>query len=504
MTKSNYLIRKVGTPYTQCVHRIRLRPIKPNYEVEDIQVTLDEFRPDPSLGKYRSEHEMFDEALELLSQEGRLYDPNVVPPKPSAEAEVEYLISGAAVAPPPNTAPTAPLVPPPPAPASAPLTEHNNQLFHEPAQPAAPTQVHTDKPQPGVSLRNTEHEYLSNDNASFASSANMNQNEKCSTSSAKHTSQQQRTTSRKISFDQYDYSRAIPNRHELTKSGYYSYLDKNTVPSSTDTKRDFLRKIASNTREKIVTSKIPVPQKEKTPEKPILKNRYPIRSNRGQPAPSSDIYSPQFQLNSINSHNDRIIMPQNIIITRGKLFDNCSNFGFCFSADLKFQNSIQNQIAGRFEEMPQVFTNSSSATPGSILAHLSQTRKNWIYVLILQNKHDVHLNYLYLNKCLCRMKSHMIANSITHIQLPQLGYEHNLEWRRVLFNIVRVFAKTNIKVQIVVNSVISNQIKANYIVPDNPPNNEEIRRREFHMCTARKLAFQGMMQNSQMKEANNN
>ena len=81
LTKSNYLIRKVGTPYTQCVHGIRLRPIKPNYDVEDIQVTLDEFRPDPSLGKYRSEHRMFDEALGQLSQEGRLNDPNVVKPK---------------------------------------------------------------------------------------------------------------------------------------------------------------------------------------------------------------------------------------------------------------------------------------------------------------------------------------------------------------------------------------------------------------------------------------
>ena len=30
----------------------------------------------------------------------------------------------------------------------------------------------------------------------------------------------------------------------------------------------------------------------------------------------------------------------------------------------------------------------------------------------------------------------MMANSINHIQLPQLGYEHNLEWRRVLPNLV--------------------------------------------------------------------
>ena len=51
LTKSKYLIKKVGTPYTQCVQRIRLRPITPTYQVEDIQLTMGDFRPDPSSGK---------------------------------------------------------------------------------------------------------------------------------------------------------------------------------------------------------------------------------------------------------------------------------------------------------------------------------------------------------------------------------------------------------------------------------------------------------------------
>ena len=55
LTKPNYLIRKLGTPYTQCVHRIRLRPITPNYDVEDVSVTQQDFKLDPLLGKYRSE-----------------------------------------------------------------------------------------------------------------------------------------------------------------------------------------------------------------------------------------------------------------------------------------------------------------------------------------------------------------------------------------------------------------------------------------------------------------
>ena len=36
LTNSNYLIRKVGTPFTQCVHRIRLRPYKPTEAPTDL------------------------------------------------------------------------------------------------------------------------------------------------------------------------------------------------------------------------------------------------------------------------------------------------------------------------------------------------------------------------------------------------------------------------------------------------------------------------------------
>ena len=99
LTKYKYLIRKVGTAYTQCVHRIRLRPLTPNYQVEYIQLTMDDFRPDPSLGKYRSQHEMFDDALKDLLRESKLYDHNIDKPISMKKNEIEYVIGGAAVVP---------------------------------------------------------------------------------------------------------------------------------------------------------------------------------------------------------------------------------------------------------------------------------------------------------------------------------------------------------------------------------------------------------------------
>ena len=41
---------------------------------------MDDFRPDPGLGKHRSEHEMFDDALEDLLREGKFQDSNIEKP----------------------------------------------------------------------------------------------------------------------------------------------------------------------------------------------------------------------------------------------------------------------------------------------------------------------------------------------------------------------------------------------------------------------------------------
>ena len=94
LTKSNYLIRKIGTPYTQCVHPIRLRPITPNYEVEDINITPQDFKPDPSLGKYRSEHEIFDQALENSLNEDIIEMPEVPTTENNRTDEVHHTIRG--------------------------------------------------------------------------------------------------------------------------------------------------------------------------------------------------------------------------------------------------------------------------------------------------------------------------------------------------------------------------------------------------------------------------
>ena len=85
LTDSNYIIRKINTNCTQCVHRIRLKPIKPRETPEELEVInpANSFRiqPDPSRRQH-IEPELFDKHIpELINeQEKKTQQPKTVIP----------------------------------------------------------------------------------------------------------------------------------------------------------------------------------------------------------------------------------------------------------------------------------------------------------------------------------------------------------------------------------------------------------------------------------------
>ena len=60
LSNSNYIIRKIGTLRTQCVHRMRLRPFTPNAPIEDIQDNTSQYFEDPDA---LNEQELFDMSM---------------------------------------------------------------------------------------------------------------------------------------------------------------------------------------------------------------------------------------------------------------------------------------------------------------------------------------------------------------------------------------------------------------------------------------------------------
>ena len=68
LTRSNYLIRKLNTNNTQIVDRVRLKPIKPQYKIQDLRY-IDEklFTADPMIPEKLREPILFDHTLEELT-----------------------------------------------------------------------------------------------------------------------------------------------------------------------------------------------------------------------------------------------------------------------------------------------------------------------------------------------------------------------------------------------------------------------------------------------------
>ena len=66
LTNSNYIARKFNSNHTQCVNRMRFRPISPEYEIIDLpNVDSKNFLPDPSTQRM-SEPEIPDGVIDQM------------------------------------------------------------------------------------------------------------------------------------------------------------------------------------------------------------------------------------------------------------------------------------------------------------------------------------------------------------------------------------------------------------------------------------------------------
>ena len=113
LTDSNYIIRKLNTNYTQCVHRIRLKPIKPIETPEDLEViNPTNFQSDPSRRQHM-EPDLFDKHIpELINdQENELQQSKKVKQDP-VKVTINVPLCGQLAGPAAAAPPAIPLAPP--------------------------------------------------------------------------------------------------------------------------------------------------------------------------------------------------------------------------------------------------------------------------------------------------------------------------------------------------------------------------------------------------------
>ena len=113
LTDSNYIIRKVNTNYTQCVHRIRLKPIKPSETPEDLEViNPSNFQPDPSRRQHM-EPELFDKHIpELINEQEKETKPGTKEKQDPVRVTINVPLGGPLAGPVAVAPPAVPLAPP--------------------------------------------------------------------------------------------------------------------------------------------------------------------------------------------------------------------------------------------------------------------------------------------------------------------------------------------------------------------------------------------------------
>ena len=134
LANSNYIIRKVGTNYTQSVHRIRLRLVVPQYQVDDLtHIDLVKFQRDPLLGRFRGEPAMYDGNIPtlLLPPSGELCVVQSDEKHPPVTVSLSFPIAPAVLPVGPAPVPAAP--PLPAAPAMLPLPAQDEAMEQQPA-----------------------------------------------------------------------------------------------------------------------------------------------------------------------------------------------------------------------------------------------------------------------------------------------------------------------------------------------------------------------------------
>ena len=120
--------------------------------------------------------------------------------------------------------------------------------------------------------------------------------------------------------------------------------------------------------------------------------------------------------------NDSIELPSNITISKGDIFRKPRpNFAQCVYSDLAMSAGIATQFICIFPEMFQLRKTHLNLKPGSLIAFFIASSNNWVYNLLTTRNFFDKPTHFDLQKCLCRMKSHMLQNSNNEFRSPQIG-----------------------------------------------------------------------------------
>ena len=460
LTNSNYIIRKVGTHFTQCVHRIRLRPVVPQYQIEDlVDVNPVNFRRDPMLGRFRSGPALFDEAVPTLLMPSD--DLQAVPTQSEPLSPVRVTLSF-------PIAPTATL---PAAPAAGPAIPPLPAVAAAPARPQSSDQADVI---PAPSERRVTGEIIPEETSTRSSDA-----------SASHTATSPATGTTLLG-SRSTRNTTDPNAAILRNTERALRLHREAKTTTLDSRPDcyrdtggratlpktWMRAFASGD----LTSA--PPDKRNLLLQSCRKTR--PQSSSGQQSSSGIPRATQFvrdsslqttgstqgQTSRYHTYNTRISQPRppassdmqtiasashpNFCFSNASILTTSSSFAHCVSADFTMARGLAFAVGCRYPGIKS-FRNQkfSSLPPGSLVTFFDPVSKRFIYNLITKLRYFHKPTYDALQLSLYALRTHLERHNIRELSIPKLGCGlDQLHWPTVFSILFRVFAQTTISITI--------------------------------------------------------
>ena len=433
LTNSNYIIRKVGTNYTQCVHRIRLRLVDPQHQPDDVDaVDPTKFQTDPSLGKYRSEPGLFDENLPKLLNEIQPdnIDENDQPAAPARiRLSVPFGALAVGAAPAPVLISAAPIVPP--RPPSPPDTEL------DPINP------------PGLEQRDAPLGEDHMDGAGAAETGAIAQG-RDETAEEQHVQEPPRTRrkaaaiARDMIYGQTRFSNDVryhpipPREMHPRKYGLRTVVGPEVAPvtfsprSKRKENQETIRQQAAEANESFS------PRKQKMS---IIKSSF--KRAKQATRPNDGAGSSKDSMNSIQEPN--------IIFGTGDLMHFPGSIAHCVSSDFQMSKRIAQQIRDAYPALQPTLRSIETPQVGaSVSIHIPSQNKS-IFNLVTKSQYFKKPSYYDLTRSLRCVIKQLIEQGIKQIALPKIGCGLDKLQEHSVFNIIYdIFRKSDIKVFIYV------------------------------------------------------
>ena len=444
LTNSNYIIRKVGTNYTQCVHRIRLRPVDPQYQPEDLNpIDPTKFQTDPSLGKYRSEPGLFDKNLPKLLDEIQPDNPDETD-QPAAPARIRLSVPfgapAVAAAPAPMPIPAAPIVvplpvpvpviPPPPDPPPIPGAVHVHELPLAELPAAPPMDIIDEQVTDRLTSNNSDPEGYNLDELFREPQPVVRRKAAAEARDRIHA---------QIWFSNDVRYHPIPSRPKQPRKYGLRTVDGHEVAPVTFIPRSTQKDNKANIRKKAEAANEDFPSRDSKRNiiMDSVKRAKQFTKQKDGPGSSKD---------SVNA-----IYEPNIFVGSGDVLQFPGSIAHCVSSDFQMAKGVAQQISGAYPCIKPTLKSIETPIVGSSVSVSLPWENKSIFNLVTKPQFFDKPTYYDLSRSLNCMKQQLLQKGINAIAMPKIGCGlDKLKESRIFSLICDIFEKTNIKIFIYV------------------------------------------------------